>query len=78
MSMIAPCPILHDLRLRKDDFEIERMRVASKISAEGHEIVREFARPGMNERDLQAQIEKYFLEKRDSRTCIWFNSCLRR
>ncbi len=63
LSMIAPCPILHDLRLRKDDFEIERMRLASKISAEGHEIVREFARPGMNERDLQAQIEKYFLEK---------------
>ena len=63
MSMIAPCPILHDLRLRKDDFEIERMRIASKISAEGHEIVREIARPGMNERDLQAQIEKYFLEK---------------
>ncbi len=63
LSMIAPCPILHDLRLRKDDFEIERMRIASKISAEGHEIVREFARPGMNERDLQAQIEKYFLEK---------------
>ncbi len=63
LSMIAPCPILHDLRLRKDAFEIERMRIASKISAEGHEIVREFARPGMNERDLQAQIEKYFLEK---------------
>ena len=62
-SMIAPCPILHDLRLRKDEFEIERMRIASKISAEGHEIVREYARPGMNERDLQAQIEKYFLEK---------------
>jgi len=62
-SMIAPCPLLHDLRLRKDDFEIERMRIAAKISAEGHEIVRGFARPGMNERDLQAQIEKYFLEK---------------
>ena len=62
LSMIAPCPILHDLRLRKTSFEIERMRIASRISAEGHEIVREFARPGMNERDLQAQIEKYFLE----------------
>ena len=62
-SMIAPCPILHDMRLRKDDFEIERMRLAATISAEAHELVREFARPGMNERDLQAQIEKYFLEK---------------
>jgi len=62
-SMIAPCPILHDMRLRKDNFEIERMRIASQISAEAHEFVREFARPGMNERDLQAQIEKIFLEK---------------
>ncbi len=62
-SMIAPCPILHDMRLRKDNFEIERMRLAAKISAEAHEFVREFARPGMNERELQAQIEKYFLEK---------------
>ena len=62
-SMIAPCPILHDMRLRKDVYEIERMRIASKISAEAHELVRECARPGVNERDLQAQIEKYFLEK---------------
>ncbi len=63
LSMIAPCPILHNLRLRKDDFEIERMRIAAKISAEAHEMVREFSRPGMNERDLQAQIEKHFLEQ---------------
>ena len=34
-----------------------------KFLQRAHEIVREFARPGMNERDLQAQIEKYFLEK---------------
>ena len=63
LSMVAPCPILHEMRLHKDDYEIERMRKASKISAEAHELVREYARPGMNERDLQAQIEKYFLEK---------------
>ena len=63
LSMIAPCPILHNMRLRKDDFEIERMRLAAKISAEAHELVRNFARSGMNERHLQAQIEKYFLEK---------------
>ena len=62
-SMIAPCPTLHAMRLRKDDFEIQRMRLASKISGEAHELVREVARPGMNERYLQAQIEKLFLEK---------------
>ena len=63
LSMIAPCPILHEMRLRKDDFEIERLRLAAKISAEAHELVREFACPGMNERSLQALIEKHFLDQ---------------
>ncbi len=63
LSMIAPCPILHNMRLRKDDFEIDRIRLASKISAEAHELARDYACPGMNERTLQAAIEKYFLDK---------------
>ena len=63
LSMIAPCPILHNMRLRKDDFEIERIRLAAKISAEAHELARELARPGINERDLQSLIEKHFLDK---------------
>ena len=63
LSMIAPCPILHNIRLRKDDFEIDRMRLAAKISAEAHELARDYACPGMNERTLQAAIEKYFLDK---------------
>ncbi len=62
-SLIAPCPFIHQLRLRKDPEELERMREAARISVEAHELARKVARPGMNERELQAVIEKHFLEK---------------
>jgi Xaa-Pro aminopeptidase len=39
------------------------MREAARISAEAHELARNLARPGMNERQLQAVIEQYFLEQ---------------
>ncbi len=62
-SLVAPCPLLHQLRLRKEPEELERMRLAARISAEAHELAREAIRPGMNERDVQALIEKHFLEQ---------------
>ncbi|WP_320666972.1 aminopeptidase P N-terminal domain-containing protein [Prochlorococcus sp. MIT 1307] len=61
-SLIAPCPILHQLRLYKESWELELMREAARISAKAHELARNFARPGMNERQVQALIEKCFLE----------------
>nr|AUG32131.1 putative aminopeptidase P [Paulinella longichromatophora] len=60
-GIISPNPILDELRMRKDKNEIERMREAGKISAEAHEIARKFTKPGMNERQIQACIEQYFL-----------------
>ncbi len=63
LLMMAPCSILHNMRMRKDRHEIERIRLASKISAEAHELVRASARPGMNERFLQGIIEQYFLQQ---------------
>ncbi len=58
----APCRLLHELRLRKEPEELDRLRQAAKISAEAHEIARKVVQPGMNERYVQAIIEKYFLE----------------
>ena len=63
ISMMAPCPLLHQMRLYKDSLEIERIREATKISAEAHEFAREVTYPGMNERQLQGVIEQYFLQK---------------
>ncbi len=63
LGLVAPCPILHGLRLRKGPEELERMREAARISAEAHEVARQVARPGLNERQVQAVIEQHFLEQ---------------
>ena len=62
-SMVAPCPVLHQMRLYKDSTEIELIRKATQISARAHELARQVTSPGMNERQLQACIEQYFLEQ---------------
>ena len=63
LGLVAPCPILHELRLRKGPEELERLREACRISAEAHELARQVARPGLSERQVQAVIEQHFLEQ---------------
>ncbi|GCE64166.1 Xaa-Pro aminopeptidase [cyanobiont of Ornithocercus magnificus] len=61
MYLTAPCSILHSLRLRKEPGELDRMREACRISAEAHERARSIVKPGITERQVQAEIEAYFL-----------------
>ncbi len=63
LGLVAPCPLLHQLRLRKGPEELERLREAARISAEAHELARQVARPGLSERQVQAVIEQHFLEQ---------------
>ena len=63
LGLVSPCPILHEMRLRKGPEELERLREAARISAEAHELARRVARPGLNERQVQAVIEQHFLEQ---------------
>ena len=63
LGLVAPCPLLHALRLRKSPEEIARMREAARISAEAHELARQVVRPGLNERQVQGVIEQHFLEQ---------------
>jgi Xaa-Pro aminopeptidase len=63
LGLVAPCPLLHGLRLRKQPEELACMREACRISAEAHELARQVARPGLNERQVQAVIEQHFLEQ---------------
>ncbi len=63
MGLHSPCSILHKLRLKKDPWEISRMREAACISSKAHELARQVTRPGMNEREIQAIIEKSFLDQ---------------
>ncbi len=62
LALEPPCLILHQLRLRKEPHEIERMREAARISAEAHVLAFQQTRVGMNEREIQALIEQYFLQ----------------
>lgn len=63
-DMIA-CPrkILHPLRLIKDTGELERMRVAAEISAQGHLEVMRTARPGQYEYELEAVLTHSFRKR---------------
>ncbi|MEA5444041.1 aminopeptidase P N-terminal domain-containing protein [Cyanobium gracile] len=63
LGLVAPCPLLHELRLRKDPEELTRLREAARISAEAHELARRVVRPGLSERQVQAMIEQHFLEQ---------------
>ncbi len=62
-SIKSPEIYLNEMRLIKSDFEINRMREATQISAEAHELVRESISSKKNERQIQGLIEGYFLEK---------------
>ena len=63
LSISSPSPILHKMRLIKEQYEIERIRLAASISAKAHEIARASVKPGMNEREIQGIIESYFLKE---------------
>ncbi len=63
LALLSPNALLHQLRLLKDPCEIDRMREAARISAQAHELARASVRPGMNERQIQAVIEQYFLDQ---------------
>ena len=60
LGLVAPTPILHRLRLRKEPHELERLREACRISSEAHELARSITRPGMNEAEVQAAMEAHF------------------
>ena len=62
-SIKSPEIYLNEMRLIKSDFEINRMRIATQISAEAHELVRESIASKKNERQIQGLIEGYFLER---------------
>lgn len=63
LGLVAPDPLLHELRLRKAPEELDRLREAARISAEAHELARQVTRPGLRERQVQAVIEQHFLEQ---------------
>src|SRR5213083_2483867 len=62
-----PGPLLHDLRLRKTDAELVRLRRACAISRDGYTEAMRYAKPGMHEYEVQAALEYVFRVNGSSR-----------
>jgi Xaa-Pro aminopeptidase len=58
--VLDPAALLHELRLFKDPDELERMRKAAAITREAHVAAMRAARPGVNEREIDALLEHVF------------------
>ncbi len=56
-ELVDSATIVHEQRLIKEAFEIERMERAARITAESHELAMKVCRPGLSERDLQNHLE---------------------
>ena len=56
-AIIDPGSILNEMRLRKDAVEVEQLRRAADISAEGHRAGMSGTRPGCYEYEIEALIE---------------------
>jgi Xaa-Pro aminopeptidase len=55
-----PFLTLHPLRMIKSPAELESMREAARIAAIAHNHARKFAKPGVNEYEIEAEIEYIF------------------
>ncbi len=55
-----PIPALAEQRLRKSEAEVALLRRAGDVTAAGHRMAMQVARPGMSERDVQAAVEAEF------------------
>jgi Xaa-Pro aminopeptidase len=60
-ALVDPGEILDDMRLRKDDAEVERLQRAAAVTVAGHEEGLRAVRPGVGEWTIQAAIEAAFL-----------------
>ncbi|MBO0721276.1 MAG: aminopeptidase P N-terminal domain-containing protein [Blastocatellia bacterium] len=59
-TIIDPATIVHEMRLRKNEEDVNNLRRAAQISAEGHVEAMKNCRPGIYEYELEAIIEYVF------------------
>jgi Xaa-Pro aminopeptidase len=59
-KIIDPTTIIHEMRVLKDDAEVEIMQRAADIAAEAHVEAMKAVRPGMKEYEVEALIEAVF------------------
>jgi Xaa-Pro aminopeptidase len=59
-TIIDPGTIVHEMRLRKSEADVQSLRRAAQISAEGHIAAMKHCKPGIYEYELEAIIEYVF------------------
>ncbi len=59
-TLVDPSPILSELRLIKNETELQRIQKATEITVAGHVAAMKAVRPGMYEYDLEALVESTF------------------
>ncbi len=57
LSLLDPAELISEIRLIKEEAELQRLREASRITALAHREAMARCRPGLNERQLEALIE---------------------
>ena len=66
-EIVDPGTILHEMRLRKSQDEIDQMRAAAHITREAHELAMQRARPGMREYEIEALLIDTFRRRGSER-----------
>jgi Xaa-Pro aminopeptidase len=66
-EVVDPGGILHEMRLRKSEREVETMRQAARITREAHEAAMAGARPGMHEYEVEALLVDTFRRRGSER-----------
>lgn len=59
-TIVDPSTILHEMRVIKNEAEIEIMQTAADIAADAHVEAMKSVRPGMKEYEVEAMLEAYF------------------
>lgn len=59
-TLVDPSPILSEMRLIKNETELERMRMATEITGAGHVAAMKAVRPGLYEYQLESLVESTF------------------
>ena len=59
-TLVDPSPILSELRLIKNEIELQRIQQATEITVAGHVAAMKAVRPGMYEYDIEALVESTF------------------
>lgn len=59
-TFVGPLHGVHEMRLKKDEAELEAMRRAAAVTAEAHRRAMVVARPGMHEYEVQAEMDRIF------------------